>query len=65
MSDNDSDSDEQRFWLEASTFSNRGRSLRIVIQAKRAGWKPVPRLTPHCSVWYWLPASGEEHDHNP
>ena len=22
-------------------------------------------LTTHCSVWYWLPASGEEHDLNP
>ena len=46
----DNDSDELRFWLEASTFSNRGRSLRIVIQAKRAGWKPVPKHIAHHSL---------------
>ena len=32
----------QRLRLEAYTLSNRGRSLRITIAAKRAGWKPVP-----------------------
>ena len=42
-SDNDCDSDEQRFWLEASTFSKcRGRSLRIT-GSQSAGWKPVPK----------------------
>ena len=42
VSDNDSDSNGQRFWLEASTFSNRGRSLRIA-DSQSAGWKPVPK----------------------
>ena len=57
---NDCDSDEQRFWLEASTFSNRGRSLRIA-DSQSAGWKPVPKHNLYslliALVGYWLPAS--------
>ena len=37
---------EQRFWLEASTFSNRGEMLQHLPtdkdHAPTAGWKPVP-----------------------
>ena len=39
---------EQMFRLEAYTLSNRGRSLRIVIIAKTAGWKSVPKHIAEC-----------------
>ena len=56
---------EQRFWLEASTFSNRGEMLQHLPtdkdHAPTAGWKPVPHLSnEECAkvmFWYWLPAS--------
>ena len=32
----DNDSNGQRFWLEASTLSNRGRSLRIADSSKKS-----------------------------
>ena len=58
----DNDSNGQRFWLEASTLSNRGRSLRIA-DNQSAGWKPVPKHNLYsrliAQVGYWLPASGE------
>ena len=41
----------QRLRLEAYTLSNRGRSLRITIAAKRAGWKPVPKHIAHHSLF--------------
>ena len=57
-----------RLRLEAYTLSNRGRSLRIA-DSQSAGWKPVPKHNLYslliAQVGYWLPASGEEHDHNP
>ena len=40
---------EQRFWLEASTLSNRGEMRQHLptgsYQALTVGWKPVPHLS--------------------
>ena len=62
---------ELRIRLEAYTLSNRGRSQDT--DNSKNNWLEASTkaycslLIAHYSllVWYWLPASGEEYDHNP